>query len=116
MLNLIKKDLRKLGDPAKAETLSRFFKTGKGQYGEGDMFLGITVPRQREIAQKYSNLPLEELQKLLAGDFHEYRLTALFILIAKYGMADRADKKEIVNFYLDNSTNMTSYTKRWVGC
>ena len=83
MLNQLKKDLKKLANPEKAGILQRFFKTGKGEYGEGDLFLGITVPEQRKIAKKYSELPLKETQKLLSGKIHEHRLTALLILVIK---------------------------------
>jgi len=69
--------------------LSRFFKTGKGQYGYGDLFLGIKVPSQRLIAKKYKTLSLSEIQKLLDNKFHEARLTALFILIIQYLKADK---------------------------
>lgn len=88
-----KKDLLKLKNPQKAQILSRFFKTGKGDYGEGDIFLGLAVPQQRQIAKKYPNLTLEDLQKLLSSKIHEHRLTALFILMAKYKKADEKEKK-----------------------
>src|SRR3972149_4390014 len=84
----LKKDLLALKNPKKAKSLSRFFKTGKGEYGEGDIFLGLTVPQQRQVAKKYTQLTLNELQKLLSSKIHEYRLTALFILTAKYKKAD----------------------------
>ena len=102
---MIKQDLQKLKDPEKAEILSRFFKTGKGEYGEGDIFLGIKVPEQRKIAKNY-NLSLKEIQELLSSNIHEYRLTALFILISKY---KKSDKKQIVNFYLKNTKNINNW-------
>ncbi len=88
MLNQIKKDLLQLGNPEKAKKLSGFFKTGKGQYGEGDVFLGIPVPEQRKVAKRYIDLSLNDLQELLRSKIHEYRLTALLILVSKYGKAD----------------------------
>ena len=84
MLNQLKQDLLKLENPEKAKVLSRFFKTGKGEYGEGDIFLGIPVPKQREIAKKYSNLTLNDLQELISSKIHEQRLISLLILIIKF--------------------------------
>lgn len=71
----VKQDLDKLKDPERAKLLSGVFKTGKGQYGEGDVFLGITVPEQRRIAKKYPGLTLAQIQKLLSSGIHEYRLS-----------------------------------------
>jgi len=98
MLDLIKSDLSQLSDPEKAKNLSWFFKTGTGQYGEGDVFWGISVPEQRKIAGRYIDLPLSDLQKLLSSKIHEHRLTALLILVSKYQKADNSDKREIFSF------------------
>lgn len=105
----VEKELQKLRDPKKAEILSRFFKTGKGEYGQGDIFLGIPVPKQRQVAKKYIDLSLEELQKLLSSKIHEYRLTSLFILVDKYKKADKALKNKIFNFYLKNAKNINNW-------
>ena len=105
ILNRLKKELSKLKNKEKAEILSRFFKTGKGQYGEGDIFLGITVPQQRKIAKEYSNLTLEDLQELISSKIHEYRLISLLILIIKY----KNSKQEIFNFYLKNTKNINNW-------
>lgn len=109
MLNQIKKDIEDLENPEKAKLLQRFFKTGPGQYGEGDIFLGITVPLQRQIAKKYTNLSLDEIQELLSSKIHEHRLIALLILIDKYKKADQIKKEEILNLYLKN----TKYINNW---
>lgn len=108
-LNDIRRDLDKLKNPQKAKALSGFFKTGKGEYGEGDIFLGLTVPQQRQITKKYPDLSLEDLQKLLSSKIHEYRLTSLFILIAKYKKADEREKGEIFDFYLKNTKNINNW-------
>jgi 3-methyladenine DNA glycosylase AlkD len=109
MLRQIKSDLSQLSNPEKAKKLSRFFKTGKGQYGEGDVFLGIPVPEQRKVAKRYRDLPLNDLQDLLRSEIHEHRLTALLILVFKYGKADNTGKDEIFRFYLKNTENINNW-------
>jgi 3-methyladenine DNA glycosylase AlkD len=89
MLDQIKRELSQLSDPNRAKKLSGFFKTGKGQYGEGDLFLGIPVPEQRKVAKKYIDLSLNDLQELLNSKIHEHRFTALVILISKYRKAEK---------------------------
>lgn len=83
-LKNIKEELQEIQDPEKAKILLKFFKTGKGQYGEGDIFIGIKVPQQRKIAKKYSSIPLEDISQLMKSKFHEFRLTSLLILVLKY--------------------------------
>lgn len=111
MLSQLIDELQKESDPEKAKNLSWFFKTGKGQYGEGDVFLGITVPRLREISKKYQNLDLKELQKLLESKIHEHRLSALMILRFKYENKNTNEKlkKEIVHFYLLNTKKINNW-------
>jgi 3-methyladenine DNA glycosylase AlkD len=109
MLDQIKRDLLQLSNPEKAKKLSGFFKTGKGQYGEGDVFLGIPVPEQRKVSKKYIDLSMKDLQELLSSRIHEHRLTALLILVTKYEKADNPGKEEIFNFYLKN----TEYINNW---
>ncbi|MBT4823882.1 DNA alkylation repair protein [Candidatus Woesearchaeota archaeon] len=117
MLNNYIKELKKAGNPEKARILQGFFKTGKGEYGEGDVFLGITVPKQREIAKKYVDLEIKDLQTLLNSKIHEHRLGALFILIMQYQKAAKiADKKEsekiktkIVKSYLKNTKKINNW-------
>ena len=109
MLGQIKKDLSQRSNPEKAKKLSGFFKTGKGQYGEGDIFLGIPVPEQRKVAKRYNDLPLNDLQELLKSKIHEHRLIALLILISKYGKADNSGKDEIFSFYLKNTENIDNW-------
>lgn len=105
----IKKELNILRNPEKARFLGRFFQTGRAGYGEGDIFLGITVPRQRQVAKKYVNLSLAPLQQLLDSKYHEYRLTALFILTAQYRRSDRDGRKTIAKFYLCNRRRINNW-------
>jgi len=101
-LEQLKEDMRKLASPEKARVLSGFFKTGKGEYGEGDTFLGIMVPDQRRVAKKYPDLSMNDLRKIISSGMHEERLVCLFILINRYKKADSSGKKEVVDFYLRN--------------
>jgi len=112
MLNQLIDDLKKAGDEEKVKVFSRFFKTGKGEYGEGDRFLGITVPNTRSIARKYKNISRKDLQKLLSSKIHELRLCALMILRMQYESSfakATADKEKLVKFYLKN----TKYINNW---
>ncbi|OGD86351.1 DNA alkylation repair protein [Candidatus Curtissbacteria bacterium RBG_13_35_7] len=102
-------DLQRLKNPKKAQILSRYFKTQKGQYGQGDIFLGITVPRQRQIAKKYKDIDIKSIQKLLISKIHEYRLTAILILVSKYQSVNEREKQPIVKIYLKN----TKYINNW---
>ena len=91
-------ELNSLKDPEKAQILQRFFKTGKGQYAEGDIFWGITVPKQRSIAQKYKLLELSEVKKLVKSPIHEIRLTGFLLLTYQYLLVSDERKKEIFEF------------------
>jgi len=103
----LEKKLSEKANPDKAKILQRFFKTGKGEYGEGDIFLGIVVPEQRLIAKEFSHLKLEDIQELLDSKIHEKRMIGLFILIKKFEKACKEKnekiKKEIFEFYLKNA-------------
>ena len=111
MLDKLRLDLQKIADPIKAKNYARFFKTGKGEYGEGDNFLGVVVPNQRQIAVKYKDLSLVDLQKLLSSNIHEYRLTALFILVSQYKQfkKDKEKRGVIIKFYLKNTKNINNW-------
>ena len=102
MLKEIKESLAVLSIPEKAAFFPKFFKTGKGEYGEGDLFLGVKVPDQRAVAKEYyAKISLEELSELLSSPYHEHRLTALIMLISKFEKTkDLSVKEEIINFYL----------------
>ncbi len=93
--------LREKANPEKAAFFPRFFKTGPGQYGEGDKFIGVVVPDQRKIARRFRELPLAEVRVLLDSELHECRLTALLILVGKYEKArDASLRQELCQFYL----------------
>jgi len=109
ILRELKTDLRELANPQKAKAFSRFFKTGKGQYGEGDIFLGIMVPQQLRVAKKYIDLPLNDIKTLLSSRTHECRLVALLILVAQYQKAGPAAKEQIAGFYLENSLHINNW-------
>ncbi len=102
-------ELRAIADPERASNSAWFFKTGPGQYGEGDVFIGVTVPKQRQVARKYAHLPLSEIEKLLASAIHEERLTALITLANQYKRGDQEEKQLIFDFYLAN----THYINNW---
>jgi len=101
--------LQVLADKQKAKFLQGFFKTGKGQYAEGDVFLGIKVPETRQIAKTYNGMPLIEVEKIMKSPFHEVRLCGLMILTEQFKKASEADRKTIVDFYLSN----TRYINNW---
>ncbi len=110
MLKQIQNALLAKADKEKARQLSRFFKTGKGEYGEGDIFLGITVPEQRLVAKKYiSSCTRSDLIQLLRSKFHEFRLTGLLILVEQFKTATPVKKKEIVKFYLANTKSVNNW-------
>ncbi len=101
LANKIKKELRLKAKPEKLQILSNFFKTGKGQYAEGDKMLAVVVPDQREIAKKYYlEVTLNDVEDLLASQYHEDRLTGLLILTYQMPKADEKQQKKIVDFYL----------------
>lgn len=100
----------------KSKILSRYFKTGPGEYGEGDIFLGITVVDQREIIKDFLDISLNDLQNFLNSKIHEFRFSALIILVKKYQLANDSDKKKIVDFYLKNIKNINNWDLVDVSC
>lgn len=111
MIKEIQEALAVLSIPEKAAFFPKFFKTGNGEYGEGDLFLGITVPDQRAVAKDYyAKISLDELSQLLSSEYHEHRLTALLILILKFEKTkDQAIKDEIISFYLNHLPNINNW-------
>ncbi len=106
----IKKELLEISSPEKKVILERFFKTGKGQYGEGDVFLGITVPQLRSIVKKYKQLENFEVAILLKDEYHECRMTALFFLLSKYEKTkSEAIRYELFQLYIQH----VDYINNW---
>lgn len=109
-LQKLVKEIKSYENKPQASLLQRFFKTGPGQYGAGDLFLGLKVPLQRLLARKYTYLPLRDIDKLLASKIHEFRLIGLLILVDKYEQAaSRGDKKRIVDFYLAHTSRVNNW-------
>ncbi|HOX21766.1 MAG TPA: DNA alkylation repair protein [Candidatus Paceibacterota bacterium] len=109
MLKQLRKELALKANPKKAKILQGFFKTGKGEYGEGDIFLGLVVPETRKMAEKYSALNLVELKKLLNSKIHEERLLALFILTAQFSRAEEKGRQKLFKFYLSQTRNINNW-------
>lgn len=107
MLNQIKQSLRKVAEPDRVPILSSFFKTGKGQYGEGDKFLGITVPNTRKVAKQYQDADFTTIQKLLYSKIHEERLCALLILVHQFQKGNK--QEQIVDFYLKHAKQVNNW-------
>jgi 3-methyladenine DNA glycosylase AlkD len=105
----LEKDFKKLGDPERAKHCQRYFKTGKGEYGEGDIFLGLKTAIVFEGAKKYHNLSLADLEQLLKSKFHEIRAAALVILKRQYTKADTEGKAKIAKFYLKNTIGINNW-------
>jgi 3-methyladenine DNA glycosylase AlkD len=106
----IKKELDKLSDKKQAIHLQKFFKTGKGQYGAGDKFLGIKVPFQRVVAKKYyQDAALTDVEKLINSPYHEYRLTGLIILTYKFSEANKNEQKKMFEFYLKHTKRINNW-------
>jgi 3-methyladenine DNA glycosylase AlkD len=106
-LRKLKNTLKTLANPAKRDLHQRFFKTGPGQYGEGDQFLGITVPELRKLAKQHKTLPLSDLRTLLKSTLHEERMIALYILIIQYEKTD--NKKLIFDFYIKHRKGINNW-------
>ncbi len=112
----LKKALFYKRNASKAKILSRYFKTGLGEYGYGDVFLGISVVDQRKIVKDFINLSLNDLQRLLNSKYHEFRFSALLILIKKYQKIDNSGREAIVYFYLKNIKNINNWDLVDVSC
>ena len=108
-IEIITNELQTLGRAEKAAHLSRFFKTGKGQYGENDRFLGVTVPETRRVAKAHAGVDMADLQQLIQSEWHEVRLCALFILKIQFNKGDEQTRTELVDFYLSNTQHINNW-------
>ncbi len=105
----VRRALRSLANPAKVRVLQRFFKTGPGEYGEGDRFLGITVPQVRALCKQYPSLSLNDIRPLLCSPLHEERLFALIWLVLRFKKAGQPERKRIYDFYLVHAVHVNNW-------
>ena len=101
--------LQALSDAKKREIFPKFFKAGKGEYGEGDRFLGVTVPNIRAIAKLHKDISIEEIRELIQSEWHEVRLCALIIMVEKSKKKDEALRKELFNLYLSQTKRINNW-------
>jgi 3-methyladenine DNA glycosylase AlkD len=106
---VIQEELTAYSDPIKKEVLPRFFKTGKGEYGEGDCFLGVVVPHTRLIAKRHKDASLQTLDELLQSTWHECRLCALLMLVEQFRKANPLEQSQIIDFYLAHTDRMNNW-------
>lgn len=105
----VEETLKKFADPVRAKLLQRYFKTGKGEYAEGDIFLGLTLPQVRSTAKLYAKLEPAQIQKLIDSPYHEFRLTGLLILVGRYQKGTPAVKRTAVQMYLRNTKRINNW-------
>jgi len=105
----IRRKLQQLGSKDKAKVLQKFFKTGPGEYGEGDVFIGVRVPDLRRLVKEYQDITIKEVVQLLSSMIHEERFFALLILVSKYSKGDETVKKRIYELYLQNTQFINSW-------
>lgn len=102
-------ELARAADPEKAAFFPKFFKTGPGEYAEGDVFLGVTVPEQRRIARRHKDLPLEQVSELLRSEVHEHRFTGFVILVTRFERADMAGRARLFAFCREHLSRMNNW-------
>ena len=105
----IRRKLQQLGSKDKAKVLQRFFKTGHGEYGEGDVFIGVRVPDLRKLAKGYQDITIKEVMQFLRSTIHEERLLALLILVSKFSKGNETVKKRIYELYLQHTQFINSW-------
>ena len=108
-LSSVRRDIRKLARPERAEINKWFFKTGPGEYGAGDRFLGVTLPQLRALAREYRDMPLTHAVRLLQSPWHEERLLALLIMVAQYARGDARAREAIHQAYLRNTKSINNW-------
>jgi 3-methyladenine DNA glycosylase AlkD len=107
--NKLIKRAKEFSDPKRAETYQWFFKTGPGEYGEGDKFLGITMPECRQVAKEFQRMDFSEIEKVLDSKWHEVRMIGLVILTEQYKKVDSKKKKQIFDFYLTHTSTVNNW-------
>ncbi len=112
----LEKELNSYEDPARAVHSQRFFKTGKGQYGEGDVFIGLTVPQTRLVCKKYMDLPVNEIEKLLESPIHEHRLVAVIIMRQQAERANSVLRKTLYDLYLRRTDRVNNWDIIDISC
>lgn len=105
----IEREMREYIDPVKREYLPKFFKTGKGEYGEGDKFLGVVVPNTRLVAKRHKDAPFDVMAELLQSEWHECRLCALLMLVERFKKSDEKERKLIYDFYLSQTARINNW-------
>ena len=105
----ITSELQALSNAEKREIFPRFFKAGKGEYGEGDRFLGVTVPNIRAIAKQYKNISLNEIRELMQSEWHEVCLCALLIMVEKSKKKDEALRQQLFDLYLSQTDRINNW-------
>ena len=108
-LKEIRDAIRSLADPEQAKNLQRFFKTGPGEYGEGDRFLGLRVPQIRALVKKLGVVPVSTIKSLIRSPWHEERMLALLLMVHRYKKSDDSGREELYHLYLDS----TKYINNW---
>lgn len=103
------KSLHACASPKKAAILQRFFKTGPGQYGEGDIFIGVKVPEIRHIARQFNNMPISNIVDLLHSKVHEERLLALVMMTHQFDRGNASEQKSIFNLYIHNTAHINNW-------
>jgi len=114
--SFILQELLSVANPEKAMFLQGFFKTGKGQYAEGDVFLGLVVPHTRSIAKASKQTPLSELEILIQSEYHEARLCALLILVEQFKKASESERADIYTFYLNHTSQINNWDLVDISC
>ena len=109
VLEDLRRELRTHADPGKARLLSGFFKTGPGEYGEGDVFIGVMVPQTRAVARTFRDIPLSEIEKLLSSDVHEERLCAVLLLVDRFKRGDSKLRRGLYRFYLKHASRVNNW-------
>lgn len=109
MIEDVRRELREQATPGRAKASEWFFKTGPGEYGEGDLFLGVTMPDTRKVAKKHKDLALVEVEVLLESKWHEERMMALVIIVNQYKKAEEPKQKELFDFYLNHTERINNW-------